>query len=90
MITAWVYAACGAAAGLEDELVHAGQLAQDQVEAVHELEHALQRLVVLVGMQLGDLGPRRELVASRGLYFIVQVPKRLMPIIPSVSCERCR
>ena len=38
----------GAAAGLEDELVHAGELAQDQVEPVDELEHALQRLVVLV------------------------------------------
>ena len=28
---------------------------------MHDLEHALQRLVVLVGMQLGDLGPRDEL-----------------------------
>ena len=61
MITAWVYAACGAAARLEDERVHARDAAQDQVEPVHELEHALQRLVVLVGMQLGDLRPRREL-----------------------------
>ncbi len=35
--------------------------AQDQVEPVDELEHALQRLVVLVGMQLGDLGARCDL-----------------------------
>ena len=80
----------GAAARLEDELIHAGEAAEDQVEAVHELEHALQRLVGLVGMQLRDLGPRDELPASRGLYFIVHVPKRLTPIIPSVSCERWR
>ena len=24
------------------------------------------------------------------LYFIVQVPNRLMPIIPSTCCDRCR
>ena len=50
-----------AATRLEDELVHAGEAAEDQVEAVHELEHALQRLVGLVGVQLRDLGPRDEL-----------------------------
>ena len=50
----------GAAAGLEDELIHAGQLAQDQVEAVDDLQHALQRLLVLVRVQLGDLRPRRR------------------------------
>ena len=50
-----------AAARLEDERVHARDAAQDQIEPVDELEHALQRLVVLVGVQLGDLGPRREL-----------------------------
>ena len=51
----------GAAARLEDELVHPGEAAEDQVEPVDELEHALQRLVVLVGVQLRDLGPRDEL-----------------------------
>ena len=56
----------GAAAGLEDELVHAGQLAQDQVEPVDELEHALQRLVGLGGVQLRDLGPRDELRRAAG------------------------
>ena len=53
-----------AAAGLEDERVHARERAQDQVEPVDELEHALQRLVVLVRVQLGDLRPRRERLAE--------------------------
>ncbi len=48
------------AAGLEDEAVHPGELAE------------------------------RLLQPGRGLYFIVQVPKRLTPIIPRVSWERCR
>ena len=80
----------GAAAGLEHEPVHPRELAQRLLEAADDLEDPLQRLLVLVRMQLGD--ERAAVIASltRGLYFIVQVPKRLMPIIPSVSCERCR
>ena len=54
----------GAAPGLEDELVHARQLAQDQVEAVHDLEHALHGVVVLVRVDLGDLRPRDDLLAE--------------------------
>ena len=80
----------GAAAGLEDELVHARQLAQDQVEVVDDLEHALQRVV---GLQRDAPRPARRRAASsetRGLYFIVQVPKRLMPIMPSVCWLSCR
>ncbi len=78
----------GAAAGLEHELVHARELAQDQVEPVDDLERALQRVRVLVRVQL-----RRSRAGAtsssprRGLYFIVQVPKRLTPIIPSVICD---
>ena len=81
----------GAAAGLEDEPVHARELAQRLLEPMDDLEHALERLLVLVRVHLGDevlRGARASL--TRGLYFIVQVPNRLMPIIPSVSCERWR
>ena len=50
------------AAGLEHELVHAGQLAQDQVEAVQDLQRPLQRLLVLKRVNLRDFrAPRRGL-----------------------------
>ena len=55
----------GAAAGLEDELVHAGQLAQDPVEAVHDREHALQRVLGLQRVELGELRRAELLVDAR-------------------------
>ena len=49
-----------AAARLEDEPVHPREPAEDLVEPVDELEDALERLVVLVRVELGELRPRRE------------------------------
>jgi len=43
-----------ATACLEHELVHARELTQDLVESVHDRKHALQRLFVLIGVQLSD------------------------------------
>ena len=76
----------GAAAGLEDELVHAGQLAQDQVEVVDRLRArpaACPRAAA--GAARPDQRAGRLARPRGGLYFMVQVPKRLMSIIPSVS-----
>ena len=42
------------AAGLEDEPAHARELAERCLEPADELEHTLQRLLVLVRMHLGD------------------------------------
>ena len=50
-----------AAARLEDEGVHPGDAAKDQVEPVNELENSLERLVVLIRVQLRDLRSRRDL-----------------------------
>ena len=72
------------AAGLEHEPVHAGQLAQDHVEAVDRRQHALQRVLGLQRVQLGQPALRRLLGRGRW-YFMVQVPKRLMFSIPCVS-----
>ena len=75
----------GAAARLENELIHAGQFAQDQVEFVDDLQDALQRIVGLQRMHIGHQAARPPARPLRGLYFIVQVPKRLMFIMPWVS-----
>ncbi len=73
------------AAGLEDESVHARQFAQCQVEAVDDLEQALQGVRMLQRVHSAHLGPRgTDASDTAGLYFIVQVPNRLMPIMPSV------
>ena len=53
-----------AAAGLEDELVHTRQAAEDLVEPVHEGEHALERLCILVWMELCELRPRGQRLAD--------------------------
>ena len=47
-------------------------------------KHALQRVLGLQRVQLGQPAPGR-LLGHRRWYFMVQVPKRLMFIIPSVS-----
>ena len=52
------------AAGLEHEPVHAGEAAQDLVEAVDRGEDALKRVLGLVRVELGELRPRRERLAE--------------------------
>jgi hypothetical protein len=52
---------------------------------VHDLEHALQGVAVLLGVQLGDLADASS-VASRGLQ-VHRTPNRPTPIMPSVSWE---
>jgi hypothetical protein len=75
---------------LEHERVHARHPAQDEIEPARERKRSLQRLVSWSGWSSAISGRAASSVASRGLYFIVHVPKRLTPIIPSVSCERWR
>ena len=46
-----------AARRLENELVHAGKVTQDEIKIVHDLQQALQRLIRLEGMDRRQLGP---------------------------------
>ena len=52
------------AAGLEGDLVHAAQLAEPVAHGVHDLEHALERLLRLQGVQVGELGQAGQLLVE--------------------------
>ena len=80
----------GAAAGLEDELVHPESPRRIRSKPWTTSSTPWSVSSSCSGCSSAISGRAASSVASRGLYFIVHVPNRLMPIIPSVFCERCR
>ena len=59
----------GAAARLEDELIHARQFAQDEIEVMDDLDDALQRVLGLIGMKFGEIGAHGHGLAEAGVVF---------------------
>src|ERR1700687_424329 len=57
----------GPAAGLEDELIHARELAQDEIEGMDDFQNALKGILRLIGMKLGEIGPHRHHLAEPGV-----------------------
>ncbi len=80
----------GAAAGLEDELVHARELAQARSKSWIACSMPCSVSSGCSGWTSATNGRWAIASLTRALYFMVQVPNRLMPIMPSVSWHRCR